>query len=142
MMYDLKIVDGDLAMRGDGDLVQISGPERIAQDLSCWVLEPLGTDFIYPRFGSDLSDHIGSVMSADELLEVRSEVTRLVRNYMAYQQRQVSNADIAGLVNVWKDDDIVQRLDSIDVSAVADTIEVSVSLTTVGGNRVSVRQSL
>lgn len=141
-MYNLKIVDGDLAVQGNGDLVQISGPERIAQELSCWVLEPLGTDFIYPKFGSDLNEHIGSIMSQDELLEVRSEVTRLVRNYVTYQQRQISEANLSGLVNVWHDNDIVQRIDSIEVQNVADTIEVSVSLTTVGGDRVSVRQSL
>ena len=54
-MYGLKIADGDIAVRGDGDVTQVSGAERLSQEISCWLLEPLGTDPMYPKFGSDLA---------------------------------------------------------------------------------------
>ena len=144
-MYSLKIVDGDLAMLGDGTIAQISGAERIRQELSCWLLEPLGTDVMYSNFGSTLNDSIGSPITSDNLLEVKTEVTRVVNNYIEYQKKQYEaarNRSTDAVLNAWSEDDMIARVDYIRVDAVADTVAVVVKLTTAAGLGISVEQVL
>ena len=144
-MYSLKIVDGDLAMWGDGTIAQISGAERIRQELSCWLLEPLGTDVMYSNFGSTLNDSIGSPITSDNLLEVKTEVTRVVNNYIEYQKKQYEaarNRSTDAVLNAWSEDDMIARVDYIRVDAVADTVAVVVKLTTAAGLGISVEQVL
>lgn len=144
-MYSLKIVDGDLAMLGDGNITQVSGADRIKQDLSCWILEPLGTDVMYRNFGSILGESIGMPITPDSLLEVKTEVTRIVNNYIEYQKKQYEESRLqsnAAVVNAWSADDMIARVDYIRVDAVADTVVVVVKLTTAAGMGISIEQVL
>ena len=143
-VYGFKIAAGDIAVRGDGNVQQISGRERIAQELACWLIEPLGTDTIYRRFGSTLADLIGSPVSDEVLADVRAEVYRVVGNYIEYQKRQVSEAMESGaydFLSVWSPDDIINSFDGIDIEAVADSVQVTVKLTTAAGETVTVVQT-
>ena len=143
-MYGIKVVNGDLNIMGDGNAQEITGVERIEQELSHWLLEPLGTDTIYTRFGSELWDSVGDPQIQEYVDDVRIEVQRVVENYMAYQTRQAKE-DLAvsteRFMKNWGDNDIIERLDGIDVKAVADSLYVTVKLTTVGGEQVTVVQS-
>lgn len=144
-MYTFKIANGDLAMRGDGNITQLSGPQRIEQELACWILEPLGTDKLYPGFGSKLGDYVGSPALNDYLIEIRAEVVRVVNNYIEYQKKQIEryrSGTIGDFVNAWNDDDIIRTVNSIDVKTVADTVSVTVTLTTVAGQGVNIAQVL
>lgn len=143
-MNGLKITDGDLALQGNGDVIQISGAERIAQELSCWLLEPLGSDRLYTGFGSDIGDQIGTIIDSDALLAVKTEVVRVVKNYIAYQQNQMTNAkadNLTDFVNAWNEDDIISTINSVSVTSGSTTVTVVVSLTTAGGSSVTVTQS-
>lgn len=143
-MNGLKITDGDLALQGNGDVIQISGAERIAQELSCWLLEPLGSDRLYTGFGSDIGDQIGTIIDSDALLAVKTEVVRVVKNYIAYQQNQMTNAkadNLTDFVNAWNEDDIISTINSVSVTSDSTTVTVVVSLTTAGGSSVTVTQS-
>ena len=142
-MYGLKIVDGDFAMTGDGNIVQITGADRIRQELSHWLLEPLGTDTIYSKFGSSLWDSVGEPMIAEAISDVKSEVSRVVRNYVAYQKRQINEDMLAStdrFMKNWGYDDIIDTVNSIEVNAVADTLYVTVELTTASGETITVEQ--
>lgn len=144
-MYTFKLVDGDIAVRGDGNIQKISGAERIEQELACWILEPLGSDAMYPRFGSKLSESIGSPALDEYLLDIRAEVTRVVNNYIAYQQRQVDkyrSGSEQDFIDAWNDDDLISVVNGIDISVLADTVQVTVTLTTAGGRSVRVSQVL
>lgn len=144
-MYSLKIVDGDLAMQGDGSIAQVSGAQRIQQELSCWLLEPLGTDKMYRNFGSKLGGYIGSPSTSDMLLEVKAEATRVVNNYIEYQKQQYEAAKLQStdaVVNAWLPEDMISRVDSIHVESVADTVSIVVKLTTAAGAGISVEQVL
>ena len=142
-MYCLKIADGDIAIRGDGNSVKLTGAERIRQELLCWLMEPLGSDTLYSRFGSSLWDKVGSPMLDEYIADVRAEVVRVVNNYVEYQNRQI-NADLlkgeVAFLSNWSDDDIIKSFDGVAVKAVADTLEVTVQLTTVAGSSVVVKQ--
>lgn len=143
-MYGLKIAGGDIAVRGDGRVSEVEGSERLRQEISHWLLEPLGTDTLYRRFGSTLGEMVGSPMLPDYIAEVRAEVSRVVGNYLEYQKRMISEDKIKGdavFLSNWKDDDIIDTIDGIDVRSVADTLYVTVKLTTVAGTRVTVVQT-
>lgn len=131
--YSLKLVDGDIAIRGDGNATVVSGRERIAQDLSCWCLEPIGSDPMYPGFGSDLSSRIGEVNSRLQHQQVVSEVSRVCANYVAYQQRQLAEVSAASYMSNWSEDDIVSSIRNVSAKSSRDTIEVDVDVTTVAG---------
>lgn len=140
-MYDLKITDGDLAVRGDGNITKIYGAERIVQDLSCWILEPFNTDPMYSRFGSTVWDMIGTTVTNDNLGQLKAEITRVVNNYYEYQQRQISQAVGNGTFNyAFPNDEVIGSIDSIDVSAIADSVSVVVKLTMASGNQIAVEQ--
>ena len=142
-MYTLKIVDGDLAVRGDGNVTQLTGGDRISQELACWLLEPLGTDKVYGKFGSTLEDMVGLPILQDYLDDVRIEVERVVNNYVAYQRGQIKalcSGNTQDALNSWNDDDVIAAVDSIEVEAVADTVKVTVTLTTASGRGVTVSQ--
>jgi len=144
-MYGLKVAEGDLAVRGDGNISEVRGAERLRQELSHWLLEPVGTDTLYPRFGSMLDGMVGSPMLPEYISEVRTEVGRVVTNYVEYQKRMM-NADrergAALFLENWPDDEIVDTVDGIAVENVADRLLVTVKLTTVAGTRVAVSRQL
>ena len=144
-MYGLKITNGDLAVMGDGNCVLVTGRERLVQEISHWLLEPLGTDSLYNRFGSTLDQIIGSPMLPEYMAEVRSEVGRVLQNYMAYQTRRMNEDRLKGedvFLRNWSDEDIVDVLDGISVKAVADTLKVTVKLTTVAGTKLTIERTL
>lgn len=144
-MYTFKIVDGDIAVRGDGLVSDVSGAKRIEQELACWILEPINTDKMYPSFGSVMSSFIGSPAMNDYLLDIRAEVSRIVNNYISYQKKQVEeyrSGSETDFINAWHDDDLIQTVNEIDVSVVADTVRVRVRLTTAGGQGVDITQVL
>lgn len=142
-MYTFKIVDGDLAMRGDGNIVKLTGAQRIEQELACWLLEPLGTDKFYSKFGSTIGEMVGSPALTAYLNELRIEVERVVNNYVSYQRGQIEalrsgNAEDA--LNSWNDDDVIASIGSIELEAIADTVKVTVTLSTAAGAGITVSQ--
>lgn len=144
-MYDLKLANGDIVLRGDGDVSKITGAERIQQELACWILEPLGTDRYYKKFGSVLGDYIGEPSFDDVLLDIRAEVSRVVGNYITYQNQQIEaikEMSVQNALDAWNDDEVVDSVVGIDVSAVADTVRVEVKLHTVKGSTIIVTTTL
>jgi len=126
----LKISNGDLAVRGDGQIELVSGPKRIEQDLNCWTLEPLKTDKLYPRFGSTLSRYIGAISSKENYGEIRSEVTRIVNNYMAYQQRRIEGSSAFDMHNVWTPDEVINAISIVRVVPEDINVQVEVEVET------------
>lgn len=131
-MYGLKIVDGDLSLRDDGRTNLVSGAERVAQDLSCWLLEPVGTDVMYPRFGSALDRYIGSVVDGSTFGDVDREVWRVANNYLQHQQkrRELSQEELTAneYAQVWSRNDVVAALSEAGIGAYGDTISIDIGI--------------
>lgn len=143
-MYTFKLANGDIQMGYDGAVDEASGMDRIVQNLSCWLLEPLGTDKVYKRFGSVLWSEIGEPLSSEKVMEIRAEVKRVVDNFIAYERSQYTSAAKRGanyFARSWADAVIPTELIGIDVETVADTVTVMVELATTGGS-VTLRQTL
>lgn len=144
-MKTIQVTGGDIAVRGDGDVVKLTGAERIKQELTLWILEPIGTDVMYPGFGSTIHTYIGQPITEETLAEVRAEVSRIVDNYIAYQTQFMDGYQSRSMqvfLDSWTNADVIRSVDLIDVSAVADTCTISVQLTTVGGESVAITEQL
>ena len=141
-MKGFKIVNGDIALSGNGDVVMLTGSERIVQELSAWLLEPLGTDKLHARFGSILDTKIGELAVGDSVLSIKSEVVRVVNNYTTYQKRQLDEANANGtLVSKWGAGDIISSVNSVAVTANCDTVTVIITLTLASGETVNIEQT-
>ena len=144
MMYTLKIADGDLAVRGDGDVTKVEGRDLIEQNVACWLMEPVGSDPMYPKFGSKLWGMIGTPIVDDTEGTVKSEVRRVVSAYKSYQdylRDQYSRSAVADS-GAWRAQDVVKSVGAPRVSAVADTVRVVVDLKTEAGDDVTVDQTV
>lgn len=144
-MYTLKLTNGDLAVRGDGATVPLTEADRIVQELRMWLLEPRGTDRMYPEFGSDLDGYVGSAITDDSLGDVRSEVVRVVGNYMSYHERIAADylaSDSDVVANAWGDRDLIASLASVDVRQDGDSVVVGITAYTVDGVSVGMDERL
>lgn len=145
-MKCMRVIDGDISVGGDGKIVMVEGTERIKQELALWLLEPLGTDSVYPKFGADLWTYIGAPAFEDNLMAIRTEVTRVVNNYIAAQNERIAQ-DKQSMSNeeflqCWTDYDIVTSISSINVSQTETDVRVIVSLSTAADTEVTVEQTI
>ncbi len=56
----MRVVDGDIQLGVGQRLDFVYGKNKLLQDLSLWLMEPLGTGFTTPNFGSRLDSMSGS----------------------------------------------------------------------------------
>lgn len=145
-MKCMKVVDGDLAVGGDGKITMVEGAERIKQELALWLIEPLGTDTVYTKFGSDLWSYIGAPAFEDNLSAIRTEVIRVVTNYIAAQDERIAqdkqNMSNEEFLQCWTDNDIVTSISAITVSQSGTNVNVYISLSTAADTEVTIEQTL
>lgn len=144
-MYSLKIADGDLVTEPNG-VRTVTGVERIKQELTAWLLEPLGTDPMYPQFGSRLKSMIGVGLTADIREEVANEVRRVVSNYIEYQMRVMRNAqhNRGGqfVYKVYDPQDIVLDVQDVVVQQNMDVLKVIVKVRLASGMTFTISQEV
>jgi phage baseplate assembly protein W len=130
-MYGLKMSNGDIVVDSGGVATRVAGAERVKQELSAWILEPIGTDPLYPRFGSRLKSMIGSGVTREVREEVREEILRIVSNYIEYQTNMLRTAtqdrDPTMASRLYSPSDIVMDVRDIRVSQDMDVVSVAVS---------------
>src|ERR1044071_7731060 len=137
-MKSLGLIQGDLAISGNGDYFTVSGVDRIRQDLTLALTEDLGADGFHPGWGSIVKEYIGQPVTPQLQQAVKAEVNRVVQNYIVLQQQEVirdSQYDVAGRFDT---SDVVQNVSSIQVRALYDTIYVSATLTTLARETITI----
>jgi hypothetical protein len=140
-MKTLALVGGDLAL-GDGGYRTLTGAARIRQDLALALAEPYGQDTYHPEFGSVLAAHIGEPLTPELELLVRSEVVRVVQQYVDSQQAQIAADALSGSRSRFSFQDVVQSVQSISTDIQYDTIKVSIALKTQSGGTVRVLRTV
>lgn len=90
MSFDLKLVGGDLAISSDGSLATVFNDDKLRQDLIKVVLTPIGSNSLFPWYGSPLSERaIGKVL--DKMItnmEITNSIIYSINNLMALQKDQ------------------------------------------------------
>jgi phage baseplate assembly protein W len=137
----LALSGGDLVI-GSGGLQLISGAAKIRQDLALCLAESYGTDPYHPEWGSVLPQYIGHPISSDTQLLVQAEVNRVIQQYMAQQQSMLSTAAANGKATTLTTADVVSGVNKVDVSISYDTVRVTINLTTLAGQTLTVSRTV
>lgn len=146
MSWSLKLTNGDLDLRAASYGI-VTGEAKLIQDLRCFILEKMGTDPLHPEFGSLIDGGrrpdgtvidgvIGLVNNDLARLEVESDIRRIVREY---QQRQLGRArEDKGRYGktTFSRGEVLVALNSVDFEAVADTLNVTLVITTGNENEL------
>ncbi len=110
-MKTLALADGDLVLSGRGHAT-VDGVFKTMQDIGIALREEFGVDRFHPNWGSLLPNMIGRPFDEDVLLDVRTEVTRIVNNYLTVQRDTILRRSPGAQVS---SAEIVDRVDSVKV---------------------------
>lgn len=140
-MRTLALIGGDLVV-GEGGYRQLTGAARIRQDLALALAEPFGHDPYHPEWGSVLASYIGEPLTAELEMLVRSEVVRVLQQYVAAQQADVAADALSGARSRYSHQDVVQEVESIETDVSHDVLRVAVALRTQSGATVRITRTV
>lgn len=140
-MMSLAVINGDLALR-PGGFGTVTGAAKTRQDLGLALREPYGVDRFHPMWGSLLDGNIGFTINEAMADDVRSEVVRVIQNYMAVQQAKLVADTINGGPTRLTPDEIVRSISNLEVDQENDRLLVRITLDTGGGRQVTLLQAV
>lgn len=140
-MKTLALVNGDLAL-GDGGYQTLTGTARIRQDLALALAEPYGHDSYHPEWGSVLGSYVGEPLTGELELLVRSEVVRVLQQYVAAQAADIAADSLSGSRSRYSYGDVVDQVTSISTTVSFDTCQVKVVLQTRSGSSVTILRTV
>lgn len=135
-MQTLMIRDGDLSL-ASGTFETVRGGDKLYQDLSHAVREPIGTDRFHPGWGSSLPNFIGGTASPATGTLVQNEVRRVVRNHAAVQQSKMTIDAQNRRRSRFGTGEVIKEIGSIQVRAEYDRLHVRCLLSTLSGAEVA-----
>lgn len=103
----------------------VQGRDKLVQDLTLWLLEPLGIGFTTPNFGSLLNSvdrgpngrraghFIGRGLTEERAAEVESEVDRILNLYQQDQIQKIRRAQIEGRLYLYRRAEILDAVDEV-----------------------------
>jgi hypothetical protein len=142
-MKDLQLVGGDLFPAGRG-FATVTGAAYLRQRVATALGEPYGFDPYHPQWGSALEGYIGQPIKSGTPALISSEVSRVLAQLMAAQQQQIAAASRNGTRSQLNADDVIASVDSVGAAQGIrpDSIQVSVALTTQGGQQLQVTRTV
>lgn len=120
----------------------ITGLQKIRQDLALALAEPYGDDRFHPQWGSVLPSYVGTPISTDTEMLVRSEVARVIQAYIGVQANQLTDDSLNRRRSRYSTADVVAEVTNIETAVAWDTLRVKVTLRTVSSQTVSVIRSI
>jgi hypothetical protein len=144
MSYSLMIANSDLSFNGTS-LDTVDGSNKLVQDLMCCVLEPMGTDQMYPSFGSlidggidpngdVISGVIGTPNDGVAAALVSSEIQRICAAYQAQQQARYSNdVQTYGKSTITASEALLS-VNGVTATQTTDVMSINATLSTGTGN--------
>lgn len=140
-MKSFRVREGDLVVTA-GSAESVSGSDKLIQDLTLWLQEPIGTGFTTPRFGSTLPSLIGRSDPEAAVLEIQSEVQRVLSLYQAYQYEKIKAARMNGRLHTYSRREILNRILSVQAVAVGSAVYVQARVQTGAGDEIGVPVSI
>jgi len=144
---NFRITDGDLDLSHSNRVDMVLGRDKLTQDLTLWLLEPLGTGYATPGFGSTLNTvvsrdtrgrregrFIGQEYTEDVAVEIETEVDRVLNLYQQDQVQKIRQAKAEGRLYLYSKREILNSIDSITSNQDRDTAVIKVDITT-GANQ-------
>ena len=140
-MKTLALANGDLVV-APGGYTTLTTAAKIRQDMALGLGEPLGNDRFHPEWGSVLPTYIGQPVNEETEMLVQAEVARIIEQYMAVQQRGISQDSIAGRMSRYDAADVVAGVQQLTVDLRYDTLRVTVALVTQAGVRINIKRTV
>src|SRR5579871_2229912 len=97
-MKSFRVKDGDISLTLGDQAEAVYGGDKLQQDLKLWLMEPYGTGFTTPLFGSNLGEMIGEINSDYMKSKVVAEVQRILGLYQKSQLQKIQLAQKNGLL--------------------------------------------
>jgi phage baseplate assembly protein W len=118
-----------------------TGSNKLIQDLTLWLEEPIGTGFTTPSFGSILPNLIGQAFTPYLSAQIQAETLRVLSLYQKNQISALKNAQNLSQLGNWNKSEIINSINSINVypdSNLPTMIDVSVNITTLANTSLSI----
>jgi hypothetical protein len=151
MTWSLAITNGDLVL-SNSDYATVTGEQKLIQDLTCFLLETMGTDPNHPDYGSLLDGGIdggGTVYQSmlglpngNALSEalIQSELQRVLLAYQNMQIQRAKSDRVQYGKTTFSLGEVLLSVDSITMTTIADMLIANIGITT--GNDTSVSLSV
>lgn len=148
MSWSIELRNGDLALRG-ASLGQVTGAQKLVQDLRCALLEQRGNDNAQPNFGSLLDggrdasgNEIPSMIGGSDLeytaLRIEAEVRRVAAEHQRRQLDRAQNDRFTYGESKLGNGELLVEVSGISMVQVQDTLMVNVHLTTGDGQTIPI----
>ena len=134
-MKTITVSNGDIQLN-NGKLQFSVGSNKLIQDLTLWLEEPLGTGFTTPGFGSLLADIVGQAQGSNISNTVQSEISRILQLYQGQQALSLQNAQNSAQLSYWNKSEIIKSIDSVQVSIQNTSVIASIYLTTLANTKL------
>lgn len=138
-MKTFALSSGDLVLAGNA-YGMVAGTARVQQQIALCLREPFGSDRFHTRWGSVLPEWIGRTIDNSSQLgiEIRAELIRVVKNFIAAQTAQIEDRSMRGLRPVIMPSEVIVDVQDIRVIQDQDSIIVKATLLTQGGQEFSI----
>lgn len=138
-MKTFALQSGDLVLAGNA-YGMVAGTARVQQQIGLCLREPYGSDRFHTRWGSVLPEWIGRTIDNSTQLgiEIRSEIIRVVKNFIAAQNAAIEGRAVAGFRPVMLPSEVIVDVTDIKVQQDQDSIIVKATLVTQGGQEFSI----
>jgi len=140
-MKTITVSKGDIVL-SNGKIQFSTGNNKLVEDLTRWLQEPLGTGFTTPAFGSILHTLVGSAQDNNSVGRTQSEILRVLQLYQGQQVLALQSAQNSAQLANWSRNEIIQEVTSVNVQIYNDTIYALVQLKTLNGNVVDFNLSI
>jgi phage baseplate assembly protein W len=140
---DLQLVGGDLLASGRG-FATVTGADYVRQRVACALSEPYGSDPYNPAWGSALTGYLGAPQNPGTQAMVASEAQRVLNALVAAQQLMLKSAVMTNTRSQLNSADVIAVVNSVTASAGGrpDAVQVTVTLTTMGGQQVQASRTV
>lgn len=136
-MDDFQITNGDLDI-SNGSVIEITGAEKVAQDLKTWLLNDIGHNRFHPWMGASLDDYVGQVPEYPYLHAIKTRVRESLNAYVSDQMRDLKRriakrGDALSAVILAEPNSIIREFTRLEVHAYATDVMVKIGFMTFAG---------
>ena len=136
-MKTLQVKNGDIQLDAGGRLSFLVGSTKLTQDIALWLKEDYGIGYTTSNFGSILNSLVGSAITQDMIVQIQSEVARVIGLYRSQQLQSLQTSQQRQQLGNWNKSELIQSVGSIAVTPGTGFIQVVVPVTTLSSSTIA-----
>jgi hypothetical protein len=140
-MKTITVSNGDIQLN-NGKIQFSTGSQKLVEDLTRWLEEPLGTGYTTPGFGSLLWNSIGQGQTIASTSIVQSEISRVLQLYQSQQIYSLQQSQNSSQLSNWNKSEIIQNITSINTVVNQTSIVATVTIQTLQDSSITLNFSI